>query len=205
MPKRKTQTEAKLADAFWRLYATHPIERISIRLLTETAGVHRSSFYHHYEDIYDLRLALERELVSEAKQMVQSASVDEPWDEVISIVMRFYRANHEKLTVLLGPTGDPGFFPMLREEMTPVFLSGMSIPANDKGARYVVEFLITGTVSFITSWYLREGSEPPAEILGTIRSALLNGCLTELSKRAENPEKVERFLTGQEQGSPRPA
>jgi AcrR family transcriptional regulator len=196
MPKRKTQTEAKLADAFWRLYAVHPIERISIRMLTEAAGVHRSSFYHHYEDIYDLRRVLEQQLVAEAKQTVTDASSDETWVEVASVVMRFYRANLEKMTVLLGPRGDPGFFPALREELVPVFLAGMSIPAGDKEARYVVEFLITGTVSFMTSWYLREEGEPPAETLGAIRSALLNGCLAELSGRSADPAKVERFLAG---------
>ncbi|MGI6217613.1 MAG: TetR/AcrR family transcriptional regulator [Coriobacteriales bacterium] len=198
MQKRKTQTEAKLADAFWQLYATHPIERISIRMLTETAGVHRSSFYHHYEDIYDLRRVLEQQLVSEAKQTVLTASSDETWFEVASVVTRFYRASLKKMTVLLGPKGDPGFFPMLREEMTPVFLAGMSIPADDKEARYVVEFLLSGIVSFMTSWYLNEEGEPPTEMLGTIRSALLNGCQAELSKRSTDPVKVERFLEGRE-------
>jgi AcrR family transcriptional regulator len=198
MTKRKTQTEAKLADAFWQLYATHPIERISIRMLTEAAGVHRSSFYHHYEDIYDLRRALEQQLVSEAKQTVLIASSDETWDEVASVLMRFYRANLQKMTVLLGPKGDPGFFPMLREELIPVFLAGMSIPADDKEARYVVEFLLTGIVSFMTSWHLHEEGEPPAEMLGTIRSALLNGCRDELSQHSADPVKVERFLVGRE-------
>jgi AcrR family transcriptional regulator len=198
MPRRKTQTEAKLAGAFWQLYAEHPIERISIRMLTEAAGVHRSSFYHHYEDIFDLRRALEQQLVLEAKQTVLTASSDESWNEVASVVTRFYRANLRKMTLLLGPKGDPGFFPMLREEMTPVFLAGMSIPADDKGAHYVVEFLLSGIVSFMTSWYLHEEGEPPTEMLGTIRSALLNGCQAELSKRSTDPAEAERFLAGRE-------
>ncbi|MGI6032429.1 MAG: TetR/AcrR family transcriptional regulator, partial [Coriobacteriales bacterium] len=70
MAQRKTQTEARIASAFWKLYAEYPIERISIRMLTEEAGVHRSSFYHHYEDIYDLRRKMEDQLVEEAIETV---------------------------------------------------------------------------------------------------------------------------------------
>lgn len=196
MAQRKTQTEARIASAFWKLYAEYPIERISIRMLTEEAVVHRSSFYHHYEDIYDLRRKMENQLVEEAAEIVSRAASADLWESVLPMIMRFYRANHPKMTVLLGPTGDPGFLPLLRGTMAPVFLSSMSIPSDDREAYYIVEFLITGVVTFMSCWYLREPEEPSAQTLEAIRTALMEGCCKELARRSDDPARAERFLIG---------
>ncbi|MGI6033471.1 MAG: TetR-like C-terminal domain-containing protein, partial [Coriobacteriales bacterium] len=127
---------------------------------------------------------------------VSQAASTEPWEAVLPTIMHFYRANLPKMTVLLGPTGDPSFLPLLRSAMTPMFLSSMSIPTDDREAYYIVEFLITGVVTFMSSWHLREPGEPPVQTLEAIRTALMEGCCKELACRSDDPVRAERFLLG---------
>lgn len=49
-----SDTRANFINAFWKLYEKKPIEKISINELCRTAGYNRSTFYAHYENIYDL-------------------------------------------------------------------------------------------------------------------------------------------------------
>ena len=57
MPRRTDateQTRANLRQAFWELYARKPLERISVREITDRAGYNRATFYLHYHDVYEL-------------------------------------------------------------------------------------------------------------------------------------------------------
>ena len=56
--QRITPSDYDLQGSFIELMATNPISRISIRMLCEYADVSRSTFYEHYESIYDLRESL---------------------------------------------------------------------------------------------------------------------------------------------------
>ena len=62
---RKTGTNDALCGAFWKLYTQKPITEITIKELTREADVHRSSFYSHYDDIYDLLTHCEEDLLEQ--------------------------------------------------------------------------------------------------------------------------------------------
>ncbi len=47
------------------LYAQKPIEKISIKEITELAGYNRGTFYLYYNDVYDLLHQIEEEILGE--------------------------------------------------------------------------------------------------------------------------------------------
>ena len=53
-PQITEQTKANLRSAFWTLYTRKPIEKISIKEITDLAGYNRGTFYLYYNDVYDL-------------------------------------------------------------------------------------------------------------------------------------------------------
>ena len=63
MDKRIEKTEKAIKQAFLELRAKKPLEKISVKELCENAYINKSTFYSHYEDIYALSDALERETV----------------------------------------------------------------------------------------------------------------------------------------------
>ena len=69
--RRVKKTEKALAEALSKLLVDKKIQNITIRELTETADLHRSTFYTHYTDIYDLYEKLENELSPREKLVLK--------------------------------------------------------------------------------------------------------------------------------------
>ena len=54
MDPRIQRTKNSIIDAFIQLRAKKPLEKITIRELSQLAGINKATFYLHYQDIYDL-------------------------------------------------------------------------------------------------------------------------------------------------------
>ncbi|HIX17938.1 MAG TPA: TetR/AcrR family transcriptional regulator [Candidatus Gemmiger faecavium] len=63
MDLRAQKTQKSITDAFFRLRAHKPLEKLTVRELCREAPVNRSTFYAYYKDVYDLSEHLENELV----------------------------------------------------------------------------------------------------------------------------------------------
>ena len=50
----KQETNTLLAESFKKLALQHPIEKITIKEITDQAGVIRPTFYNHFQDKYEL-------------------------------------------------------------------------------------------------------------------------------------------------------
>ena len=48
------EIDVLLAESFKKLARTRPIEKITIREITDEAGVIRPTFYNHFQDKYEL-------------------------------------------------------------------------------------------------------------------------------------------------------
>ena len=60
--QRAKATQARITAAFLRLLETREISKISIQELCRMADVNRSTFYAHYQDIYDLFTRMEEQM-----------------------------------------------------------------------------------------------------------------------------------------------
>lgn len=63
MDLRQKKTRRNIKNAFLELRMRKPLERITIRELTEQAEISKATFYLHYKDIYDLSSCMEEELI----------------------------------------------------------------------------------------------------------------------------------------------
>lgn len=70
MDLRTSKTEKNIRNAFVELRAQKPIEKISIKELTELACVNKSTFYRHYADVYALSESIENDLVESCIEMI---------------------------------------------------------------------------------------------------------------------------------------
>lgn len=193
--RRKTRTCEYLSQAFWEIYSRKPINQITVRELTEKAGVHRSSFYGHFEDIYDFLDWEEEQLLKGIEGYLSCQAMLESNLSALEEIIQYYRRNLPRLSLLCGEHGDPGFSLRLRERIVPEVMRYLQIPPNAKDAYYILDFIVNGMLSFLTTWYRREGSMPPDETMVSIRDALANGGKLALIRHSSDPQMVERFLT----------
>lgn len=60
---RIEKTKRNIVNAFLELRAKKPLEKITVKELSEKAEINKATFYLHYHDIYDLSETLERDVV----------------------------------------------------------------------------------------------------------------------------------------------
>lgn len=64
MDLRTKRTKHSIINAFIQLRSQKPLEKITIKELSEIAYINKATFYSHYKDIYDLSEQLEEEVIS---------------------------------------------------------------------------------------------------------------------------------------------
>lgn len=62
MDLRVKKTRANIINSFLMLRSQKPLERITVKELSDAAQINKATFYLHYKDIYDLSETLESEL-----------------------------------------------------------------------------------------------------------------------------------------------
>lgn len=70
MDLRESRTKKNILNAFISLRSKKPIEKITIRELSELADINKTTFYRHYKDIYDLSDAVENAFISDVIQSI---------------------------------------------------------------------------------------------------------------------------------------
>lgn len=177
-PQVTEQTRANLRAAFWELYATRPIEKISVREITERAGYNRATFYLYYHDVYEVLEEIESGLLDGLARLVngcllQSEKLD--FSQHMGIILQLAQHSRSYFAVLIGEQGDPSFSRRFKEVLAPL-LERFVLPPDGltESERHVLlEFYLSGIVAAVSTW-LSEG-EPMSvdQLIGLIVSQVL--------------------------------
>ena len=74
----KSAIDTLLAESFKELALKHPIEKITIKEITDKAGVIRPTFYNHFQDKYELlEWIIDTQLIAPAEPLIQNGMVNE--------------------------------------------------------------------------------------------------------------------------------
>ena len=113
------RTRSAIRDALTEMLAVKPVGKITVQELIDRANICRTTFYAHYEDIYDLLSEVEDDILSEIRAGLEGLDqapirVEEQYPAIEAVVAVY--AKHEKLIRLLnGPNGDPAFDARLQD------------------------------------------------------------------------------------------
>jgi AcrR family transcriptional regulator len=161
-------TEKKIMDAFMKLYADHPIDKISIKMIMESAGFNRGTFYLHYMDIYDLREKVEDIFTGQlkdigrrvAEELVNEGNLLRALPEV-----EFYENTKEYLKVLLTIPGKSQLPEMMKKELKMALLDKLDLDFNqDTFLIYALEYLTSAQLAVITQWIKDDMNVPLNEV-----------------------------------------
>lgn len=70
MDLRKEKTERWIKSAFLELRAARSLEKIRVKDLCDLAQINKSTFYAHYQDIYDLSDRVQAETVGKIMELI---------------------------------------------------------------------------------------------------------------------------------------
>lgn len=148
------QTRDNLKQAFLELYATKPIERISIREITDRAGYNRATFYLYFRDIYDILATIEDELLSCIDAIVDPLlSKQDLYGRMGSFLALASRFTGP-FSILLGDNGDPAFTRRFKQKLEPLLdrLLVTRRALNPRERELISTFYLSGVVAVVVAW-----------------------------------------------------
>lgn len=69
--RRILRTRHQLRDVLLDLAMQMPLESITVKILTEHAGLNRGTFYLHYQDIHDFHEQLKNDILEEFQAIIK--------------------------------------------------------------------------------------------------------------------------------------
>lgn len=171
--ERTARTKAALIDAFWKLYKTKPIDQISVREITNGAGVYRSTFYLYFQDAATVLALLEDELIDRLSVLLDAAEHKSQLADIPSIVASFYKKEGSYLYPLLKESGDHAFAERVLELITPC-VKGSDCCGDDQVAR-AVRFYFYASVALVSEAYPRRRKEPLDDVAAFAATLVADG------------------------------
>lgn len=89
---KQNRTKTAITSAFTRLLAEYPIDKITVKMITDTVGCSRKTFYYYFTDVYALTSFICDEQVR--KFLENNGDVDNMRSEFLNLV-HFFRSDRQ--------------------------------------------------------------------------------------------------------------
>lgn len=106
--RRAKKTEKALYLALSELLCKKEINDITIKELTDTADIHRATFYTHYEDIFDLYRHIENSVFDEVCEII-AGYADKSYESLFALLIDYIYENIAVFRMLLGENSSRSF------------------------------------------------------------------------------------------------
>lgn len=185
--QRAQLTRCKIKEVFIELLGTKAINQITVQELCKKTGINRTTFYAHYDDVYDLMRKIELEKCEELKILLEIPEDKDPAsfcditeleiskqeiNEVLSV------HNLEKLCSFIAKNSS--FYRIYFNDFNIKYINQYfpSLHRPDMFShtrtRYQLEFLQNGISGVIRTWLNAELKESPEEMARILKDCIVN-------------------------------
>lgn len=170
------ETKQNLIEAFWSIYETKRIERITIREITDRAGYNRSTFYTYFVDIYDLLRQAELSVLPSKEDFELAInSFNQGTEPAIRVMLEIFNRNMRYYNILFGEHGDPHFSNKIKQLVKDIlldYLLNCGLYNDSVELEYFIEYSVSAIIGIMTYW-LKRNKEIPLEKFIEIHSKIL--------------------------------
>ena len=187
---RIVRTRESIRDVLVDLIDEKSFDAITVKDITNKAGINRGTFYAHYQDKFDLVATYEDEIIAEmagiAKQSIREFISGANPDSSIAFplavrLFECFNENGEFLRAMLSPKGDLLFQTRLKEFMWETLFnddSGDAIFSEDKilvPGEYLASYIASAHLGVIQQWLDTGKKESPEEMAHILFMITVNG------------------------------
>lgn len=158
--EKAAQTKAALVDAFWQLYLTKPIEKISVKEITDATGVYRSTLYYYFPDVYAILEYIEADILHDWEQLISDIFSNHKdillrgaFIELAPWASSFKEKHGAKVAVLVSHNGDPAFQQKLKDALRKKLFAVLKISENNIEASLIYDACSSGLMTMGLAWY----------------------------------------------------
>ncbi|ABN07871.1 transcriptional regulator, TetR family [Methanocorpusculum labreanum Z] len=183
-------TKKMLAASLKKLMSEKPLHAITVKEITEKCGLHRQTFYYHFEDVHDLVRWMYEE---DAFDLLMRSEEVFCWQDKILQLFGYISANREMcvctLNSLSRETLKDFFSADLERVVRDVVLTyGRDLPRSEGYVEYLTHFYTVAFAGIVESWILGEIDLTPEMIVAYMEKTVkdqLNGAVMRYEKGRE--------------------
>ena len=165
--RRVRYTKMVLKQSLLQLMRNRPIEKITVKEISEKADINRGTFYAHYADPYDLLAQIEDELFKEILMSVETSLKAGDISALLADIFESIMKNHDLCSVLFSEYGDRAFIKRIMfiahdrsiEEWKKLLPS-----AKAEQLDMLYMFYASGCIAIIENWMKTGMKESPGEL-----------------------------------------
>lgn len=152
MVNTRADVEKQLINSFKELVMTTPVDKITIKEITDKAGVIRTTFYNHFQDKYEvIERILWQEIINPAKPLLDNDMVDETFVLIFKNVERD-KLFYQKLTRMEGQNS---FEQIVVQCIQKLLMEYMQARISPEGAKILKKRYRWMTIDMIAEYYAR--------------------------------------------------
>ena len=185
--ERYSVADEAILGAFFKLVKEKKPDRITVSDITKTAGIARSTFYNHYQDIPSLISAVEDKTIHDVFSMMENFQPKNDRDICSSYFLNLCRYTMENpfLSGLLStPHGNDLFekmLTMLHHYVTETTSNSRPARHTKEEVSYVITCAIGSTIGVLHKWSRDNFNLAPEVIADILSEIFLSGMLPLLS------------------------
>lgn len=185
--ERYSTVEDAIFDTFFLLLKEKELEKITVSDVIKKAGIVRSTFYNHYENIPALLNAAEDKTINDIFNLMESFHPQNDKDMCHSYflaICNYTRKNPFLANLLQTPRGDVFFekaITMFHQYVTEVTKSSGRASNDHTEFSYMIAGAIGSTVGILHKWTAENFNTPAEEVADIMSTIFLSGILPHLS------------------------
>ena len=181
--ERYSTAEDAIYDAFFLLLQTKDLNRITVSDVIKKAGIVRSTFYNHYENIPALMVAAEDKTIRDIFEMMESFHPKNDRDMCRSYflaICNYTRKNPFLANLLQSPRGDAFFekaITMFHKYVAEVTQINVTATNDRTTFSYLIASSIGCTIGILHKWTAEDFATPADEIADILSRIFVSGIL----------------------------
>lgn len=173
--KARETTKQNIMNAFWNLYETNTIDKITIKMITDACNIHRATFYIYYHDVFEVLEEIEDKLLNEMCVIRAENNVNiDNFDTYATLIFKTVRKNQKYIRRLVINSSDPDFSIKYKKKLIEILLSIFNESNLTEKSRTTLEIVNFASIDIILSM-TDSGLYSVDEIICLVKGIMLRG------------------------------
>jgi len=185
--ERYSTAEDAIYESFFLLMQEKDLDKITVSDVIKKAGIVRSTFYNHYENIPALLTAVEDRTIQDIFRLMESFHPKNDKDMCFSYflaICNYTRKNRFLAHLLKSPREDAFFekaITMFHKYVSNVTQTQEAAPRKKTEFSFMIAGAIGSTIGVLHKWTAENFETPAEEVAGLMSKVFLSGILPYLS------------------------
>ena len=178
-PHVTEQTRRKLINAFWELYKTEDLSKITVGNICRTASYERTSFYRYFFDINDVLNQLEDEIINNIKISIKNNVKSKAFEN-----FKKFTDEYGEYIVVFYEKGNKIFYDKFKNLVKDDVYQYLNININDALKKeFIFEFVFSSLINSFAYWYRNQDAIDLETFTDFANNIILHGTSSIIGKQ----------------------